>query len=97
MGYRIDYNSAGAKRKSILFSEKLSKIKGKWLVLPVVLILLLPGIFNGRIRDFLTPGDPQVTRQSLQELVTDLQEGQPFTEALASFCESVLAHAQAME
>ena len=91
MGYRIEYNGAVLKRKKIRLPRK--KREGIMMGVAAVLataFLLWP---SGRrcIRDFLLPGDEEVTTAALNGLVESLSAGEPVGEAVHTFCVEIIA------
>ena len=91
MGYRIQYGDTPvfAKRQKM----RLSRIIGLSLCFLVLLILLSWGFWpEGRtvLRDFLVPGDPDVTLHGLEVLTQELRDGENFSDAVTAFCREVI-------
>ncbi len=91
MGYRIQYGDTPIydKQQNI----RLSRIVGLSLSF-LVLFILLSWCFwpEGRLvlRDFLVPGDPDVTLHGLEVLTQELRDGESFSDAVTAFCREVI-------
>lgn len=86
MGYKIRYG----------LRIPAEKKRGRWqyvaaIVLAVVIALLCVDIWNGR--QWLLPGDPQVTAQALDTMVDSIREGEPLGEAITCFCREIIENA----
>ncbi len=92
MGYRIDYQG-GNKKKYLTVKQKRVP---KW-VLGICCVLAALAVFGGSIRDFLLPGDPEVTGAAVTSLLSNLQEGKSVHSALHTFCEDILQGANIYE
>ena len=90
MGYRIDYGSGQAKRQKLTAFPKKTAAKASGIVAAVLLLVVLFSLCGGQIVDFLLPGDPAVTEAALEEMVTDLGEGEGFRDAFAAFCQKIV-------
>ena len=84
MGYRIVY---GKQEKKIISPKKTGLIVTG---IAVTALLLWP---TGRsaVRELILPGDADVTAAALQNLVSELGEGQEFGEAVTAFCQEIIA------
>lgn len=88
MGYRIEYDSGGAKRQEV----RKKRFPVVWVLLCAgAAALLIPGVRTA-VWHWLLPGDGAMTAQALGELVTDLQTGEPFGEAVTVFCREIIQH-----
>lgn len=76
MAYRIEYPG-----------KKKAKRFPVWIVLPALGGLALLRQSFGR---FLLPGDPEVTGQALEMLLTQLRQGIGAGEAVSTFCKTVV-------
>ena len=93
MGYKIMYASFGEEKK-------MPKGRGSWnkvaaLLLVAVLLLGAMTVKNKGLRwvkDYLLPGDPAVTAAALEDMVTDLREGDSLFDAVTAFCREIMAH-----
>ena len=93
MGYRINYDEIKIKH------EKKQKKK-----LPLIFACTL-GLIVGihliggaeRIQTALLPGDPDVTRSAIAELVADLGEGESFSDAFSVFCHKIVDAGESYE
>ena len=86
MGYVIEYG-CGSGVKS-----RVGKKKRHWPKIFAVMVVLLT-VVQGRtvLRDLILPGDGAVTAEALQILADDLQAGEPFSDAVTTFCQHILA------
>lgn len=88
MAYRIEYDSGGVKWQA----ARKKSFPVVWVVLSVAAaVLMVPGVRTAIWHWFL-PGDGAVTAQALGELVTDLQTGESFGEAVTVFCREIIQH-----
>lgn len=91
MGYRIDYGSMKtSKRKDKLSFTGIMAMTAGFLVLFVLLTSVFWSSGRQKLRDFLLPGDPAVTGQALETMVSQLKDGESISEAVGAFCQEVL-------
>lgn len=90
MGYQISYDSGIICKKTIY----PRRFKGKrWIISALLVIFTLILLFpTGRIwvRDLILPGNEAVTASALEELVQDIRQGTPFSEAITCFCQQII-------
>ena len=89
MSYQIIYNDTDMK-----FMEKPKKKRHKKLILGIILVLFL-GILRSSHWDdplwkALIPGDPGITTSAFQNLTDTLKDGQSFSDAVFTFCDTVI-------
>lgn len=94
MGYQVSYDMISAP------SERRSKRWTGIAALVVICVLLISAVsFKTAalpwIKNFLIPGDPEVTAAALDAFVDDLQDGMSFADAVTAFCQTIIAHGQA--
>ncbi len=87
MSYRIEYKH-----------EKKYKTKPKiqpWLKVTAIALIIAIGIYSLQFIPWesLLPGNPKVTGEALDRLVSNLSCGEPITEVFSTFCEEIVAHA----
>lgn len=90
VGYRIEYDSTGAKMRRIgLSKEKRRVILIVGVLIITVLIMAFPA---GRlwIRDLLLPGNEAVTAAALEDFAEDIRQGQSFGQAVEAFCREII-------
>ena len=92
MAYRIAYGPSGT-----VLKEKRRK-RRKWISAVAVFALVI-GILRlfwigDWMRDFLIPGDPDVTVAAWNTMVDKLRDGSGIRLAVAAFCEQVLEGAE---
>lgn len=93
MGYKIMYASFGEEKKQPKEMGLRNKVTA--VVLIAVLLLGAMTVKNKGLRwvkDYLLPGDPAVTAAALEDMVTDLKEGDSFYNAVTAFCREIVAH-----
>ena len=86
MGYSIRYGPRIPAEKK----------RGRWqcvaaLILAGAIVLLCVDIWNGR--QWLLPGDPQVTAQALETMAESIREGESLREAITCFCREIIENA----
>ena len=77
MGYRIEYGPRKGHRKVFLIRAAA---------------ILLTALFLPRhvLEELLLPGDPQVTKEALGQLLLGLRQGAAPGQAVTVFCQSIL-------
>ena len=93
MAYRVEYGSGGTKRSEI--GEK-KRGRGKvWVCF--LLFLLLVRLFwpagTEVLRKLVLPGASQTAFVQVQTLTEQIRAGEPFGQALESYCRRILAEA----
>lgn len=87
MSYRIEYK----------YERKYRSMRkpNRWLIIGGITILLIAGIYALQFVhwDALLPGDPKVTGEALDRLVSSIGGGEPIADAFSAFCEEIVAHA----
>lgn len=95
MGYVIRYS--GEEPKTSPKASRFSRLPGLTAAF-LLAFLLLTKLFwpagSDKLREFLLPGDPDVTAGAITALVEDLREGQPVSDSVTAFCAEILAHAE---
>ena len=91
MGYLMEYGCGTAVKK-----PARKKRRG---ILPIIAgITVLTSFFalhmfpeaGISLRDYLLPGDGAVTAQALQNMASDLREGESLSDAVTAFCQQIL-------
>lgn len=90
MGYRIDYSTGQAKKQKLSVLSKSAAAKASGVIAALLLLAVLVSLGGGQIKDFLLPGDPEVTETALQEMAVDIREGEGFRDAFAAFCQKII-------
>lgn len=95
MGYRIEYDPA-LNRK---YPVKVRSGKGKMLLLSAVMltgfVLGLIGIKNSAaLKNWLLPGDPQVTEAAFSSMIADIRAGEQVGDAITAFCLEIMKNAK---
>lgn len=94
MGYRIQY---GQTMKKIVVPEHNCNRKQTvafpiFIVSAVLVTVLLLGKVEA-VRNFLIPGNADVTEAALAALVNDLRGGEPIGDAITAFCTEIIDNA----
>lgn len=91
MGYRIQYEPNLDYKYRMAGKVNLKKlwIAGTFAALSILLIAVLPSV-RSFIWDFLIPGDPQVTTEAFSTLVSDICNGENFSDAVTVFCRQII-------
>ena len=80
MAYRISYGP-----------DPIRKRKGKRTLLFTGMIALLAVIWLAKEAGFsLLPGDPAVTANALEHMVSSVSEGEPVTDVFFAFCKEII-------
>lgn len=95
MGYRIEYDPK-LKRK---YPIKVRFGNRKMLLLTVVVlgafILGLIGVNNrSDFKNWLLPGNPQVTEAALSSMIADIRAGEHVKDAITAFCLEIMENAK---
>lgn len=77
MGYRIEYGPRKGHKKVFLILAAAMLLTALFLPRPV-------------LEELLLPGDPQVTKEALGQLLLGLRQGVAPGQAVAVFCQSIL-------
>ena len=93
MAYNISYDSITVTK------PRKSKKWTSFAALIVVLVLVISAfsfksVVAPWVQRWLIPGDPEVTAGALRNMVDDLRQGVDFADALAAFCNEIIAHGQ---
>ena len=96
MGYEISYPSFGEEKK---YKGKRKWKPSAWFSIALVVALVFGALsIKGRmlpwVRQYLLPGDPEVTAVALDGLWEDLRAGDSLPEALAAFCREIVENAE---
>lgn len=95
MSYRVEYASFGKK-----YPTKRKSSSKKGMIAAVLVLVLVFGAISVRlnalpwIKEYLLPGDPEVTAMALEGLVEDLKEGNSLGQAVTAFCKEIMDHGQ---
>lgn len=93
MGYRITYEGTGGVRTKTFYQpRRLPLLIGAFLTLFLLLTCAFWPAGKEQLRQIIIPGDPDITQQAVSELVTDLQNGEDFTDSVTAFCREIIRH-----
>ena len=87
MSYRIDYTYHRKYRNR--------RQNHLWLKVISTVIIIALGIYSLQYIPWksLLPGDPKVTGDALDRLVSSIGNGETIAEAFSTFCQDIVAHA----
>lgn len=91
MAYIISYADADIRR----YPSSEGGKKKRWGRYCVVFAILAAAVFLRvkRFPEFLIPGDPQITKNAMQTMLSDIQSGSSLDDAIFVFCQSILENA----
>lgn len=98
MAYRIVYGPEPKKRTN----PPLGQLRIQVLTAVFLLIFVLAVKYGwpegtAALQRVLLPGEPSVTQQALEGMVSDLQEGEPLGEAFTAFCQQIIDDGKAAD
>ena len=94
MSYRISYGQTLIKE---MIKEPAINKQGK--IIPALLIagcILAVSVFasgSDGLREYILPGNAEVTEAALSELVSNVRSGEPLGEAITVFCQEIIENA----
>ena len=98
MGYTIQYGPAG--NAETAWYAKRRKKSGAVLVVCVLVIvfavLALSGNFE-QIKNYLIPGDPEVTKAAFAQFTEDIRQGDTVGDAITAFCREIIEGAEILQ
>lgn len=97
MAYRIDYSTGQPKRQKLSALNKTAATKVSGIIAAFLLLAVLVSLGGEQIKDFLLPGDPEITETALQEMAVDIREGEGFRDAFTAFCQKIIDGAEIYE
>lgn len=93
MGYRIQYGETMTKE---FINEAVCKKKVPvitWILIGSFMLAFILGYRIEGMREFLIPGNPDVTEAAVNAFVEDVREGEPIGEAITAFCLEIIENA----
>ena len=95
MAYRIDYSSGSLQRKTVHRKPLVPTIKTILFILALIVGAVTVKVVGFTwVRDVLLPGNPAVTATALQNMTDNLRSGDSLLDAITTFCQEIVAHAQ---
>ena len=89
MSYQIVYNSDNTKKVKLR-----NRKKQKPLTIVIVAVLLFGVLkfssWDNPLWDYLIPGDADITKSAFQSFTDSLNNGDPFSDAVYVFCDTVI-------
>ena len=94
MSYRVEYGVSG--ESVFINTDKLRRKKqsGRIICAMLVVAILVYGIVNGWIWDFLFPGHNEITKAAAENMIAEIQEGEPVADAVTAFCKEIVQNGQ---
>lgn len=93
MAYTIRYSPENNKKYPTDKPPKKSLLIFAVVMFTAVSLLLVNDGVRDVIADFVLPGDLQVTKSAIVQLVEDVRTGEPVANAITTFCQYVIDHA----
>lgn len=93
MGYRVEYGQAERKAPSFLKKYRLHLLTAAFFLLFVLAVKLYWPEGAAVLSSIFLPGEPTEAQAAFAVLVEDLREGQPFSDAVTTFCREIIADA----
>jgi len=98
VGYTIQYGPAG--KAETAWHAKRRKKSGAVLAVCVLVIvfavLALSGNFE-QIKNYLIPGDPEVTKAAFAQFTEDIRQGDTVGDAITAFCREIIEGAEILQ
>lgn len=98
MGYSIQYGTSGKLEESWHANKK--KIKRKIAAAVLVCAAVLALLFSGSVeavRDFLVPGNPEITKAAFAQFTENIRQGNNVSDAIYTFCREIIENASIPE
>lgn len=96
-GDTVSYQIFYGKTRNVRTSNQIGRTYKRLIIWGVALLSAISicwiGWSNSEIRQYLLPGDPQITEAALDQLILDVQNGEPFSEAITTFCKGIIENA----
>ena len=90
MAYKIRYDFFEPKSNAQYDQKGLKKIVKVIFIAAIILLLLLPTYKRGVLKEWLIPGNADVTVQAAESLVSNLRNGTAFKDAIVVFCKEII-------
>lgn len=88
MSYKVQYTPQDDYRYPLIKQHGRRNRGGVWGFLLLILLVLLI-VYNG-VPDFVFPGNPQITRAAVKEMVTNMENGTAVKDAIYVFCKQII-------
>ncbi len=89
MSYKMEYEMTPSIVKiaatTVQRTKRRVNLKG-WIYASAIIALLMLLAFT----DVFIPGDPEVTKTAMSEMIEDVKSGEQVVDAFAAFCHSIL-------
>ena len=90
MSYQIQYESA----KNDKYPMRLNRKRPGLLMYTAIAVIIGLIMSVPKLHEYLIPGDPDVTSAAFSQLVSDMQSGESFGDAVTAFCREIITNAE---
>lgn len=96
MSYRISYDG---KAEKTFFKEKDSKkyIRYTLMCIAGMIVAILLYANKPKIENIIYPGDPQVTKNAVATMISDIRSGEDVKDAVMAFCQEIVDNAEVQD
>lgn len=94
MGYRVEYDISGKRVFVNTDKEKRRKRLARFVCILSVMAVLVHGIVDRWIWDFLFPGYNDSTVDAAENMIAQIREGAPIGDAVTAFCKEIIQNGQ---
>ena len=98
MGYTIQYGPAG--KAEAAWHAKRRKKAGAILAVCVLAVVFAAMVLSGgfeEIKNYLIPGDPEVTQAAFAQFTEDIRQGDTVGDAITAFCREIIDGAEILQ
>ena len=93
MSYRIEYGPAIPSR--YVTRNSFLRLRSMTAACLLLFCLTVRHVFpegSEKLRQILLPGEPSVTQQAVETFMSNIRNGEDFTDSLTTFCEYIVIH-----
>lgn len=90
MAYRIRY---GPPQKGERGGRILDKKIVPFILVALLIVAAALGVSNPTVKEYLIPGNPEVTEAALIDFIDDIKQGAAFGDAMTAFCREIIDNA----
>lgn len=91
MGYKIEY---GQTMEITHLKDAKTFSAGKVLILVLITVIILCTYsMKDKVIDLLIPGNTEVTKTAISEMIQSLEDGVEIKDAVTAFCAEIIEHA----
>ncbi len=94
MGYSIKYGNELIKTPYCSrMSQKSKLLVSVLLTICIVLVFLSLSVGSKTLKEYILPGNADITESALNALISDLKDGEPLGSAVSAFCQEIYENA----